>query len=1248
MIARDSPATAGGVLPAAPAYARPERVLDLTSVIASSPAVDRLAAALDRGGHVVAAGSAGSSTAFVAAAIARRVGRPVLLVVAHLDDADEALDELSAAGVEALRLPALEALPGESNVNPELFAERLAVVRRVIELNGVRPSPAVDSSSPSQRLTVSPSHSPVIIAPIPALMQAVPRAESLPALVRTLRRGMTAAPGEVIRWLDGAGYTRRDAVEEPGDFAVRGGILDVFAAGGTMTPAGDAPGEALTAPIRLDFFGDRIDRVHEIDPDTMASGRTVEGVELVCVSAQAAAVGDAGVSVLELLPARAVAVVAETMEVTEQGRGYYERVTDSRGVFGPPAVFKLIADRLHGLAEVNQFSAGSSSADARLGLPASPLPVFSQDAAEAVKELGGLAAEHDVRVFCQNPGELQRFGELMAEFAPQAAGGIEACVQYLHRGFIWRSDAEAVSSKPRVCPPATPETKAAAPEPSSKTPQARRPGWADVSSLFLPYHELVHRYQTRRRASRLRAGRAMDTFLDFAPGDYVVHAEHGIARFLGLKMMKPKGDDGASPRAISEGGAIPDSLLPKGHKPRAEEVQEYLTLEFAGAAKLNVPAANIDQVQKYIGGFRGKPPLSTLGGTRWKSQKDRVAESVKDLAAEMLRVRAARESMPGIRYAGDTAWQKEFEAEFPYEETEDQLAALVEIKKDMQAQRPMDRLVCGDVGFGKTELAIRAAFKAVEFGKQAAVLVPTTVLAEQHERTFRTRFAGYPFRVESLSRFKSDAEQRQILEAVRKGQVDVLIGTHRILSEDVRFADLGVVCIDEEQRFGVEHKERLLRLRMTVDVLTLSATPIPRTLHMAMLGLRDISSLTTPPLDRRAIVTEVIPYNERRIAQALARELSREGQVFFVHNRVHNIRSVADQVQKLAPDARIVVGHGQMSPHELEDVMLKFMRREADVLVSTTIIESGIDIASANTMFINDADRFGLADLHQLRGRVGRSKHRAYCYMLLPADRPVKEVAQRRLKAIEQYSMLGAGFKIAMRDLEIRGAGNLLGAEQSGHIAAIGYDMYCKVLDQAVRELRREDPPATASRTAIEIGIIGTIPKPYIPSDQRRLEAYRRVAVAATAEELARVAKELTDAYGEPPVQVRRLLDLAELRVAAAGLGVKIITIRGQDVLFRVERTEALAAKLNEKREREAPPQSVRSSVPARSFERRLAAATAPRPGAASPGLAAPDVSAVRVLPPPSGETLHEVYLRVPRNYLEPDTLLAVLRKRLT
>ncbi|MHC4447988.1 MAG: transcription-repair coupling factor, partial [Planctomycetota bacterium] len=771
-------------------------------------------------------------------------------------------------------------------------------------------------------------------------------------------------------------------------------------------------------------------------------------------------------------------------------------------------------------------------------LPARPLPAFSEDASRATAELGDMAADHETVALCDNEGEAHRMNELLGEFAPSVRLAVQT--QYMHRGLIWGGD-------------------------------ERRPPLA-----LVPYHELLHRYQLRRRIRRLAGGRATEAFVDLQPGDYVVHRDHGIARFAGL-------------------GALPGA---------AGGEEEFLTLEFAGRAKLHVPASKIDLVQRYIGAVRDRPELSALGGQRWGRQKEKVREAVQDLAAEMLQIEAAREAKPGIRYPADTTWQCQFEAEFPYEETEDQLTAVVAVKRDMCDPRPMDRLVCGDVGFGKTEVAVRAAFKAAEYGKQVAVLVPTTVLAEQHERVFGERFADYPFRVESLSRFKTRKEQTALLQALRKGQVDIVIGTHRLISKDVRFADLGLVIIDEEQRFGVEHKQRLLEFRTTADVLTLSATPIPRTLHMAMLGLRDISSLSTAPLDRRAIVTELIPHNRRRIKQAIDRELAREGQVFFVHNRVYNIQSVADEIQQLAPEARVIVAHGQMPTRQLESVMLNFIRREADILVCTTIIESGIDIPTVNTMFISNAHRFGLSELHQLRGRVGRYKHRAYCYLLLPADRVISETAVKRLRAIENFSMLGAGFKVALRDLEIRGAGNLLGPEQSGHIAAVGYEMYCQLLEQAVADLK-ERPGPLAVVTTVDIGVTGCLPQGYVPSGARRMDAYRRISGARSQDELAQVRSDLASAYGEPPAAAERLLQLVELRIAASPLGIRTVTRHEGDIIFKTRRPADL--------------------------QQCMAGAK----------------GTLRLVGNPDPEGLVEVYYRPPQAYLEEGTLLLVLCRRL-
>jgi len=646
--------------------------------------------------------------------------------------------------------------------------------------------------------------------------------------------------------------------------------------------------------------------------------------------------------------------------------------------------------------------------------------------------------------------------------------------------------------------------------------------WPGQRIVVVGHHELFRRYAKRRRIRRVRAGRPIESLLDLREGEYVVHVAHGISKFEGLKLIDR---DGRS--------------------------EEFLALRFAGGSVLHVPASRIDLVQKYIGSRKFRPSLSRLGGSSWGRQKHRVTEAVKDLAAEMIRVQALRRTLPGMSFPRGSDWQRRFAEEFIYGETEDQISTMRQLDEDMAAGRPMDRLLCGDVGYGKTELAMRAAFKVVETGRQVAVLVPTTVLAGQHLRTFRERMADYPFEIEALSRFRTPGEQASICRRLREGKLDIVIGTHRLLSGDVRFHDLGLLVIDEEQRFGVEHKEHIKAMRTTVDVLTMTATPIPRTLHMALLGLRDISSLATPPLDRRAIHTEVCRHNERLIRQAVLRELSRQGQVFYVHNRVLNIESVADDLRRLVPEARVAFAHGRMKEHRLEETMLRFVQQEIDVLVCTTIIESGLDIPTANTMIIQDADRFGLAALHQLRGRVGRYKHRAHCYLLLPQRRSVSPVAARRLKAIEEFSDLGAGFQIAMRDLEIRGAGNILGPEQSGHIAAVGYEMYCQLLERSVRELRGEKI-IEHPHVHLELGIDAYVPRSYVPSQRQRMEIYRRLVACHTIDEIAQLRDDLADAYGPVPGEVETLLELAEVRALGGALGVQSIILMGPDLVFAV------------------------------------------------------------------------------------------------
>ncbi len=628
----------------------------------------------------------------------------------------------------------------------------------------------------------------------------------------------------------------------------------------------------------------------------------------------------------------------------------------------------------------------------------------------------------------------------------------------------------------------------------------------DAQTLVIGDHELFARADVRRVTPRRRyESRAIDSFLDLNEGDLVVHVNHGIARYRGLQLVK-RGDD---------------------------HDEETLLLEFAEGTRMFIPIAKVDLVQKYVGGGKGEPALSKIGSNSWEKRKKRVAEAVVDLASELIDIQAARASRPGIAYPEeDSHWMAEFEAAFPYQETPDQLSAIEAIKKDMAKPQPMDRLICGDVGYGKTEVAIRAAFKAAEAGKQVAVLVPTTILAEQHHRGFAARMAEFPFVVEAISRFRPKSEIRKVLKATEAGQVDVLIGTHRIVQKDVKFKDLGLVVIDEEQRFGVEDKEWLKSLRATVDVLTLSATPIPRTLHMSLLGLRDISNLETPPPDRKAIETRITRFDPDTIQRAIRRELNRGGQVYFVHNRIYDIESIKDKLQSIVPEARIVVGHGQMGGEALERTMLAFLRHEADILLATTIIESGLDIPNVNTIFIDEADKYGLADLHQLRGRVGRFKHRAYAYLLLESDRPVTPNAVKRLKAIEEFTELGAGFKIALRDLEIRGAGNILGSEQSGHIESVGYELYCSLLEAAVRSVTNKPDPSKFD-CLIELSWRAYFPKDYVAGPKIKVELYRRLGRTRSLERLEDFRKELLDRFGPLPLPAENLMAEAELRILA-------------------------------------------------------------------------------------------------------------------
>jgi transcription-repair coupling factor (superfamily II helicase) len=612
---------------------------------------------------------------------------------------------------------------------------------------------------------------------------------------------------------------------------------------------------------------------------------------------------------------------------------------------------------------------------------------------------------------------------------------------------------------------------------------------------------------SRPQRQKSKTSAFLSDFRDLQVGDYVVHVEHGIGQYQGLKEIN-QGDGDA----------------------------EFMLLEYADSAKLYVPLTRLDLVQKYRSAEGAKPVLSHLGTAAWARTKARVRKAMKDMTEELLKLYAQRQTAQGHSFPADNEWMREFEDAFEYSETEDQAQAITDVKRDMESSQPMDRLLCGDVGYGKTEVAMRAAFKAISDNKQVAALAPTTVLAFQHYETFKQRFAAFPVTIEMISRFRTPKQQKEILQRIEAGKVDILIGTHRLLSKDVKFADLGLLVVDEEQRFGVRHKERLKQMRKEVDVLTMSATPIPRTLHMSIVGLRDMSVIETPPKDRIAIQTVVASWDERLIRSAIEQELERGGQVYFVHNRVDTIWEIAAKLQSLAPKARVTVGHGQMGEGELEKVMLKFMRHEADILVATTIIENGLDIPLCNTILINRADRLGLSELYQLRGRVGRSNRRAYAYLLLPAEIELTPIARRRLAALKEFSDLGAGFKIAALDLELRGAGNLLGGEQSGHIEAVGFDLYTQMLEQAVREMKGEAEPQPQAQ--LNLGLNIRIPPEYIPEENQRLRMYKRVAGVEAERQLADVESELKDRYGEPPLPVQQLLRYAALRLQAVQAGV--------------------------------------------------------------------------------------------------------------
>jgi transcription-repair coupling factor (superfamily II helicase) len=845
-------------------------------------------------------------------------------------------------------------------------------------------------------------------------------------------------------------------------------------------------------PFRLEFFGDDIESIRAFDAVTQRSLEMIDEVELMprnrWVDSSGSADGEA--TLLDYLPRDAIVVWDEPLLIEDEG---------SQEHLAP--MYDVTREKMATLGEIldgarnpmvclSRFEQSSDIFEGfeRLGVHCHSLAPVSGQLEAFMGKLGGwLRDGFQAVLICNNEGESRRLMELL-----QDAG------ETPHFSPRFDERHQLLVTLGRL-----------------------RNGFAidETGFVVASDQEIFKRYSHRRPRKKFRGGAPVAHFTDLRVGDYVVHVDHGVGIYRGL------------------------SYLPN-------QKSEFLVLEYLGGDKLYVPVIMMQLVQKYVGSDDEPPKIYKLGGTAWFRVQERVRRSIRDMAGELLELHAARQVLPGASFSADGVWQNEFEEAFIYRETDGQLSAIEDAKRDMERPCPMDRLICGDVGYGKTEVALRAAFKCVMDSRQVAVLAPTTILAQQHYTTFRERLADYPVRVEMLSRFKTHGEQRKIIADLAEGKVDIVIGTHRLVQNDVTFKDLGLVIIDEEQRFGVAHKERLKRLRKLVDVLTLTATPIPRTLHMALMGVRDMSTINTPPEDRLSVVTVVAEFGEKLIRDAILREMAREGQVFFVHNRVQTIERMEKFLRRLVPEARMGITHGQMPERELQSVMARFLDGEIDVLVCTTIIESGLDIPNVNTMLIDRADKFGLADLYQLRGRVGRYKHRAYAYLLIPTRKALSEVAQKRLKAIEEFSELGSGFKIALRDLELRGAGNILGAEQHGDIAAVGFEMYCQLMEEAVSELKGQKPEKLLLPTT-EFDVDSFIPDDYVASPAQKLALYKRIGLATSGGDIDLIEEEMKDRYGPIPPEAETLLKTARLRVVGAAAGLEFIGRLGKNILFR-------------------------------------------------------------------------------------------------
>ncbi len=1118
-------------------------VRDLFADMESLPAFSRVASHLKEGtGRIRVSGLAPTAKALLLVLLQKAAGRPVIVVVPDNRAAEELVPilqsfaELSggASTDTIIRLPARDVLPFQNlSPHPEIQEERAAALWKI----------AAGAAS-------------IVVSPVAATALRLRSTEYYADLARTLRKGETIDTESLLAHMNTVGYMSVDVVEMPGEYALRGGILDVY------SPEADRP-------ARIEFFGDEVESIRKFDPATQRSsnpvdealllpltetpvredilgaiharlsGKRITGTEEVVEQAVRsggvtvfpgwefyAPVAGADRSVFDLLN-NALVIVDEPESVKHEFDHTWARIEEAHersevgklvlptDLYLPPEHWWSKIGTLSG-AEFEHLEIERGNGAESVAFHTQPAPRFHGAVPAMLEEVQKQIGEgRRVLIAVPNTGEVERLADIFSEYAVSFRLGSRT------RGGESYADETAYFAGEVLTATLV---KAYIPD-GVMLPDA---GLAILGArdLFDESESVVSRPQ--RQKSKTSA--FLSDFRDLQVGDYVVHVEHGIGQYQGLKDIN-QGDGNA----------------------------EFMLLEYADGARLYVPLTRLDLIQKYRSSEGVKPALNHLGTAAWAKTKARVRKAMKDMTDELLKLYAERKSAQGHAFPADNEWMKEFEDAFEYNETEDQELAIADVKHDMESRQPMDRLLCGDVGYGKTEIAMRAAFKAIGDNRQVAVLAPTTVLAFQHYETFKQRFAAFPVTIDMISRFRSPKQQKEILQKTEAGKIDILIGTHRILSKDIKFADLGLLVVDEEQRFGVRHKERIKQMRKQVDVLTMSATPIPRTLHMSLVGLRDMSVIETPPKDRIAIQTVVAAWDDKLIQSAIEQELDRGGQVYFVYNRVETIWEIAAKLQALVPRARIAVGHGQMSEGELEKVMLKFMHHEADILVATTIIENGLDIPLCNTILINRADRLGLSELYQLRGRVGRSNRRAYAYLLVPAEAELTPIARRRLAALKEFSDLGAGFKIAALDLELRGAGNLLGGEQSGHIEAVGFELYTQMLDRAVREMKGEGAPEEVE-TQLNLGLNIRIPVEYITEENQRLRMYKRVAGIETESQLADVGAELRDRYGEPPSAVRNLLDYASLKLLCLRVGATAIDRKREQVNIKFRQNAAIDA----------------------------------------------------------------------------------------